>query len=69
MLYLIDIVKGTCEELTPLPSDQAGADYKWFLRMPRQRVYIQHGDEHMTYKYEIKKNKFEDAFTITPRPK
>ena len=65
-LYTINITKGTCEELTVLPSIQANADYKWFMRMPRQRIYIQHGNEHLTYKYEIKKNKFEDAFTITP---
>lgn len=65
-LYTLDIIKGTCEELTALPSSQANADYKWFMRMPKQRVYIQHGNEHMTYKYEIKKNRFEDSFTITP---
>lgn len=68
-LYEIDIATNKCNELIQLPHDVASHDIdrKWFMRMPKQRIYIQCSDETITYKYEILKQKFEHSINVNPQ--
>lgn len=66
-LFQIDILKSTCEEIQDIPSEaNATASYRWFMRMPNQRLVIQTGEEAFTHRFEIMKNKFETSISITP---
>lgn len=66
-LYKLDITTSKCEVLEELVSPKKSTEnFKWFLRLPNQRLLIQHGDESTTYKYEIMKMQFEKSVSIDP---
>ena len=66
-LYKLDITKNECKVLEELPSEKKASDkFKLLLRLPNQRLLIQHGDESFTYKYEIMKMLFEKSIGIDP---
>lgn len=66
-LYKLDITTSKCTVLEELVSPKKGTEnFKWFLRLPNQRLLVQHGDEPYTYKYEIMKMQFEKSASIDP---
>lgn len=66
-LYKLDVISGKCTVLEELVSDKKGTQYyKAFLRLPNQRLVIQHGDESSMWKYEIMKMTFEKSISLDP---
>lgn len=66
-LFKIDIIKSTCEELEPVPSDANDtASYRWFMRLANARLIIQTGEESFSHKYEIMKKQFESSISVNP---
>ena len=66
-LYKLDVISGKCTELEDLVSDKKGTQYyKAFIRLPNQRLVIQHGDESSMWKYEIMKMTFEKSISLDP---
>lgn len=66
-LYKLDVISGKCTVLEELVSDKKGTEYyKAFLRLPNQRLVIQHGDESSMWKYEIMKMTFEKSISLDP---
>ena len=66
-LYKLDVISGKCTVLEELVSDKKGTEYyKAFLKLPNQRLVIQHGDESSMWKYEIMKMTFEKSISLDP---
>lgn len=66
-LYKLDVISGKCTVLEELVSDKKGTEYyKAFIRLPNQRLVIQHGDESSMWKYEIMKMTFEKSISLDP---
>ena len=66
-LYKLDVITGKCTVLEELVSDKKGTEYyKAFLKLPNQRLVIQHGDESSMWKYEIMKMTFEKSISLDP---
>jgi hypothetical protein len=66
-LYKLDVISGKCTVLEELVSDKKGTEYyKAFIRLPNQRLAIQHGDESSMWKYEIMKMTFEKSISLDP---
>ena len=66
-LYKLDVISGKCTVLEELVSDKKGTEYyKAFIRLPNQRLVIQHGDESSMWKYEIMKMTFKKSISLDP---
>lgn len=66
-LYKLDVISGKCTVLEELVSDKKGTEYyKAFIKLPNQRLVIQHGDESSMWKYEIMKMTFEKSISLDP---